>query len=504
MKRRYIVEESVSSATTRVFHPRTSKPNNSKHTELTNSQLYGIGASVVLSFVIAASGIGLTYILFPYLLDAVQYIVSFQFLKSLFETSPNLLSLQAITLESFESEFFNIKPVIFLSPDISVTDRKDMMDILNKEYKSFEYSLHKLTALDDGFVRDDVKIGTVAKFLGARRPGSRITLPRYRDQPLLSGNDYEYDDLLLVDDSALSRMPKLQKYLVTPTVFSVEVDGPIKTKKTSLSEKLKNIGHRVFGGKTENKRTFHNKETSTKDKVKLFTDSRFVFSAINKDKGMSFHQTEHSWQILISGKLRWALYKSDEFPRLGFNPAESYKQWFDSVYPALWQRQLPIEVIQEAGEVLYIPEGWYRGYFSESENSVLVSQVTNYCESSSAFCNYLEAIKREKQNDPESAIGFLKQGLQSSLDAKLLLKLGKLQMQIQDYVDAEDTLKQAIGKSYRNPQGYIQLVQLLHTMERVGMNRSVTDVTKILQLGRRVNISSQCEEFQRLVVKYEI
>ena len=53
------------------------------------------------------------------------------------------------------------------------------------------------------------------------------------------------------------------------------------------------------------------------------------------------------------------LVRAGTLPSIGFNPRESLRRWLDTVYPSLSSTSRPVEITQEQGQVLYLPEGWY-------------------------------------------------------------------------------------------------------------------------------------------------
>ena len=53
-------------------------------------------------------------------------------------------------------------------------------------------------------------------------------------------------------------------------------------------------------------------------------------------------------------------------PSVGFNPHDSLEHWLQHVYPSLGSSSRPVEVLQEEGQVLYVPEGWYHASLPSS------------------------------------------------------------------------------------------------------------------------------------------
>ena len=82
-------------------------------------------------------------------------------------------------------------------------------------------------------------------------------------------------------------------------------------------------------------------------------------------------------------------------PSIGFNPYECLNHWLKNVYPALPSGSKPIEIVQEEGHVLYVPEGWYHasiplqssgnnneingGHSKDTNKSVLLRNLLTTC-----------------------------------------------------------------------------------------------------------------------------
>ena len=55
--------------------------------------------------------------------------------------------------------------------------------------------------------------------------------------------------------------------------------------------------------------------------------------------------------------------------RSGYSPWATHQAWQRDVYPLLEEEARPLECVQEAGWVLYLPEGWYHA--TENQNLTL-------------------------------------------------------------------------------------------------------------------------------------
>ncbi|KAJ1432613.1 hypothetical protein B484DRAFT_311547, partial [Ochromonadaceae sp. CCMP2298] len=59
------------------------------------------------------------------------------------------------------------------------------------------------------------------------------------------------------------------------------------------------------------------------------------------------------------GRKHWVLYPPSQVPASGFSSYENMAQWYETVYPTLPPSKHSVEIIQEAGQLVYVPEGWY-------------------------------------------------------------------------------------------------------------------------------------------------
>ncbi|KAJ3113907.1 hypothetical protein HDU96_002784 [Phlyctochytrium bullatum] len=97
-----------------------------------------------------------------------------------------------------------------------------------------------------------------------------------------------------------------------------------------------------------------------------------------------------AWNALIAGKKRWSLYPptvipagfkfktevdaEDGQPRKKGYEAPSALHWFLDVYPMLPVEFKPIEFVQEPGDVIFVPAGWWHIVLNVEEVNVAVTQ----------------------------------------------------------------------------------------------------------------------------------
>ena len=72
--------------------------------------------------------------------------------------------------------------------------------------------------------------------------------------------------------------------------------------------------------------------------------------------GVVAHMHGAGWNALLSGAKRWFLWPPNRMPPVALTFGVLH--WFEKVYPKLAPSERPIELIQRAGEVIYLPDGW--------------------------------------------------------------------------------------------------------------------------------------------------
>ncbi|GAU99535.1 hypothetical protein RvY_10526 [Ramazzottius varieornatus] len=88
--------------------------------------------------------------------------------------------------------------------------------------------------------------------------------------------------------------------------------------------------------------------------------NRIFFTS--KIAGVSFAAHSDGWTGLVYGAKRWFLYPPTQTPPGG--PSTDIMDWFYRLYPNLSGNQFPMECVQRAGEILYIPAFWYHASIS--------------------------------------------------------------------------------------------------------------------------------------------
>ncbi|RKP27182.1 hypothetical protein SYNPS1DRAFT_27151 [Syncephalis pseudoplumigaleata] len=88
-----------------------------------------------------------------------------------------------------------------------------------------------------------------------------------------------------------------------------------------------------------------------------------------------------AWNTLLSGRKRWALYPNHVVPP-GVTVVDAQRlvsrsptslAWYQDIYPTLPPEQRPLECIQEAGQTIFVPGGWWHMVLNLNE-TIAVTQ----------------------------------------------------------------------------------------------------------------------------------
>ena len=137
---------------------------------------------------------------------------------------------------------------------------------------------------------------------------------------------------------------------------------------------------------------------------------------ITRFSSSGFHIHRHSVSLLLSGRKHWIIFPPDQMPFLGFNPYENLEQWLHSVYPHLTSASrgaagpLPFEVLQKAGEAVYVPEGWYHAARTLGMESVSVRLQAKNPDPDNYYYYLMDGERRLRAKDLTGAVMSFKLG----------------------------------------------------------------------------------------------
>jgi hypothetical protein len=103
-----------------------------------------------------------------------------------------------------------------------------------------------------------------------------------------------------------------------------------------------------------------------------------------------------AWNTLISGRKLWALYPPQKEPP-GARGNESSLLWFSTVFPTLGPLDRPLLIVQNPGDTIVVPSGWWHCVLNLISVNIAVTQ--NFC-SRIYFSAYLKNLKKSNPEVP--------------------------------------------------------------------------------------------------------
>lgn len=218
---------------------------------------------------------------------------------------------------------------------------------------------------------------------------------------------------------------------------------------------------------------------SSKDNVfKKFTNHIVSIGRnISHLSGMGFHIHKQRLNELLYGQKHWIFYKPVNIPSTGFHPQENLHDWLRDIYPSLTMNDAqPIEILQNAGDIVYVPEGWYHATRTISDLSISISYEPSEEEYGTYYYYLTQGNKKANAKDFKSAIKLYRLGLAIEADVNILQKLAYSYEQEGLLIDAEETYLQAIQRNPRDPYTYALLINLLITHNPKDATSNITDL----------------------------
>ncbi len=132
------------------------------------------------------------------------------------------------------------------------------------------------------------------------------------------------------------------------------------------------------------------------------------------NSGPPFRQAPQLWVEVLQGQLHWVLFHPQSLPAIGYSTSENLAEWMKTVYPTLTSREAPLVATQEAGQIVYIPEGWFYAYSSTSLLTIAIAQGAPFEQVGSPYNCLQEGRRRRAIGDLQGAQEILDVGIQKS------------------------------------------------------------------------------------------
>ncbi|KYQ99949.1 transcription factor jumonji [Tieghemostelium lacteum] len=196
-----------------------------------------------------------------------------------------------------------------------------------------------------------------------------------------------------------------------------------------------------------------------------------------------------AWNTLIQGKKRWLMYPPN-FQPIGVHLEDISEKFYGSlpsllwlleVYPYLPPDNRPIECIQEAGETIFVPGGWWHMVLN-LEESIAVTQ--NFCDSQN-FNQVCEELSLNKNEYPQFKDYLLKQKPEYS-----------------DKIQQFEIVESQMKHSFENLKVWEPMVKRVyqkfiksHSSEPVEVSPPISGQSPVFIVNKKFVVKFYCTEF---------
>ncbi|XP_076468981.1 uncharacterized protein LOC143299581 [Babylonia areolata] len=131
-----------------------------------------------------------------------------------------------------------------------------------------------------------------------------------------------------------------------------------------------------------------------------------IFFLGTSGTGVVFHKHADTWNAVVYGKKRWFLYPITNTPPGGVYHGFHMRYWYERVYPNLTASQRPLECVQQGGEILYLPEGFYHATLNIGDTVAVAMQKKQPTLVAEKLTYQVTALSKEleKQNVDKKAV----------------------------------------------------------------------------------------------------
>lgn len=194
--------------------------------------------------------------------------------------------------------------------------------------------------------------------------------------------------------------------------------------------------------------------------------------------GSPFHAHKQFLHYLSSGRKHWVLFKQNSLPRSGFNPQRNLRHWLkhNNNNSSHTDNNNVFHVFQEAGEVLYVPEGWYHASDTLSDISIGISFTTLSTQPTSYYHYMSEGIQRIKSNDIQGGIRWFKLGLGINRNIQLLAHYADALILSKSYTAAEEVLREILQENPQDPSIYSKLINMMIDHANKDISESIAEL----------------------------
>lgn len=337
-----------------------------------------------------------------------------------------------LSIENFYTNYYRKNPVLFETSAKRMAAYAAILQLLDLEYVKVPLRISKLSALKrENFlpqceeVSSAVKEGSSPWKLWRRGKDDRFGQRKGEDVPSISLKDLRADSLAVERLLPLSKDKWEENYFVSDCqaihkmkkIVEILRKDPISLRTEPSSSSSSSSSTPIAPSNT----TVPLLESVDWERIRL-TVGRGNVSRLS---GSIFHAHRHSASLLLKGRKHWVIFPSDDLSPLRFNPFENLDQWLHSVYPNLFSpspstssstsagngngakrsgHAMPFEVLQQEGQVLYVPEGWYHAARTVGLESISVHLQTVEEEPTDYFYYLIDGERKWSKEDYNGAV----------------------------------------------------------------------------------------------------
>lgn len=212
--------------------------------------------------------------------------------------------------------------------------------------------------------------------------------------------------------------------------------------------------------------------------VPIQTKGALTFALGGDGQGIPFHFHADAYNLLLHGRKRWAIYGPHQMTPTGYSSTESFANWLETrqggegFVPPTW------ECVQEPGELLYIPEGFFHATVCLGECIGVVHQAISAAPSS-VWSHFIAA---QQSRDPASALRSIELAIAAdTTNADLLMEKGVWCARMHRFDEFMDCMEAALKL---NPLNGIPYKNLALGHHRLGaQSKADVKIREAVRLG---------------------
>jgi len=207
-------------------------------------------------------------------------------------------------------------------------------------------------------------------------------------------------------------------------------------------------------------------QNEEKDLIESFDDasSRIGLTSSLRNQGSNFKISSGFINVVVEGEQYWVLIRSELVPaNTGIHPSETVSRWIERSYPNVTTEFTPSEATLGAGDMLFVPEGYYFAFVTKSDISTSLVKFRKP-EVGEAYQAYIEGKSRFGRRDYKGAERLFRKALEKKdgYSHIILEELALTLEKMMDFESAEEHYRRAIYINKRSVVAYERLVRLQH------------------------------------------